>query len=415
MGQTFAEKVLSKMVGREVHTGDFVEVYPHFCLSDDNVADVIRMFKENGFSKLYDPRRIVIVLDHAVPAPTEIQALAHKETRQFVAEYGLPYFFDMNSDGGICHQLMCQNGFALPGTVIVGSDSHTCTEGALGAFAVGIGRTEATAVWVTGKIWMIVPRSFRVEISGSFLKGVFAKDLILRIIGDMGSAGADYASVEFHGTENLSIAERMTLCNMGIEMGAKNAVCRPDKTVMDFITEPKRDDWEPLWADEDAHYDATCFYKLENIVPALALPHEVDNFAPVEEHSGRKIDQAFIGTCTNSRIEDLRICAHILRERRVRSRTIIVPASWKVYRDAMNEGLIAAFLDAGCVVGMPGCGPCMGIHGGVLAAGEVCISTANRNFAGRMGNLESAVYLASPATVAWSAVCGEIRDPREVF
>jgi homoaconitate hydratase family protein len=416
MGKTFVEKILGKWVGRTIHAGEYVEIFPHFCMSDDNVSDVINIFKMTGAQRIAYKERIVIVFDHAVPPPTEVHASKQDRVRKFVETNNLPHFYDLNSRGGICHQVMCQEGFILPGIIIVGSDSHTCTGGALGAFAAGIGRTDAAAIWATGKTWFLVPDTIRIDLKGNFQQGVYAKDLIIRIIGDLGASGAIYKAVEFHGTNELSISERMTICNMGIEMGAKTTICKPDDKVIQYISNrAKRDDWEVIWADTDAEYSAIYSYDLSEIRPGLACPHTVDNYATVSSMVGVAIDKAYIGTCTNSRIEDLRVCAQVLEGKKIKVRTIVQPASWDVYKNAMHEGLLDIFLDAGCVVAMPGCGPCMGIHGGILASGEVCISTSNRNFAGRMGSRDSYIYLASPATVAWSAVHGEIRDPMEVI
>ena len=418
MGKTFAEKVLGKAAGEDVKTGQVVTVEPHFCMSHDNAAPISKIFKKIGVEKVWNPDHIVFILDHAVPAPTDKHAENHKIIREFVKEQGIKHFYDVNSKGGVCHQIMCQEGYALPGLVMVGSDSHTCTYGAYGAFSTGIGRSEMAATWATGKIWFRVPESMKITVKGSFKKGVSAKDLILKIIGDIKADGADYMSVEFHGpaTSQMSLAERMTLCNMGIEMGAKNAVCPPDEKVLDAIKDnAKTDKWEAIWADDDAVYAKELEYDLGELEPGVAKPHTVDNYAPVNEVAGTPIHQAFLGSCTNARIEDLREAAKILKGKEVAVRTIVIPASWKVYRQAMEEGLLNIFLDAGCIINNPGCGPCMGNHEGILAPGETCISTANRNFKGRMGNKESFIYLASPMTVAASAVKGAIADPREVL
>jgi len=418
MGKTFAEKVLGKAAGEDVKTGQVVTVEPHFCMSHDNAAPISKIFKKIGVEKVWNPDHIVFILDHAVPAPTDKHAENHKIIREFVKEQGIKHFYDVNSKGGVCHQIMCQEGYALPGLVMVGSDSHTCTYGAYGAFSTGIGRSEMAATWATGKIWFRVPESMKITVKGSFKKGVSAKDLILKIIGDIKADGADYMSVEFHGPaiSQMSLAERMTLCNMGIEMGAKNAVCPPDEKVLDAIKDnAKTDKWEAIWADDDAVYAKELEYDLGELEPGVAKPHTVDNYAPVNEVAGTPIHQAFLGSCTNARIEDLREAAKILKGKEVAVRTIVIPASWKVYRQAMEEGLLNIFLDAGCIINNPGCGPCMGNHEGILAPGETCISTANRNFKGRMGNKESFIYLASPMTVAASAVKGAIADPREVL
>ncbi|MEW5921556.1 MAG: 3-isopropylmalate dehydratase large subunit [Bacillota bacterium] len=418
MGKTFAEKVLGRAAGRDVKAGEVVVVQPDFCMSHENASSVYKTFRSIGVDKVWDNSRIVVIFDHTVPPSTEEYAYSQKIVRGFVAEQEIKHFYDMNSFGGICHQIMCQEGYAAPGLVIVGTDSHTCTSGAMGAFATGIGRSEMAAIWATGQIWLQVPRSMKITVTGSFKQGVSAKDLILKIIGDVGADGADYMSVEFHGPgiANMSVAERMTLCNMGIEMGAKNAVCKPDEKVRKILAGSlKSSNSEEIWADDDAQYDAELVYNLDQLEPAVVKPHNVDNFAVVSEVTGTKIDQAFIGTCTNARIEDLRLAAQILKGRRVAVRTIVNPASCMVFRQAMDEGIIQILLDAGCTINHPGCGPCIGVYGGVLAEGEVCISTANRNFRGRMGSRKSLIYLASPMTVAYSALFGEIRDPREAF
>jgi homoaconitate hydratase family protein len=418
MGKTFAEKVLGKAAGKEVSAGEIVTVEPHFCMSHDNAAPISKIFNGIGVKKVWDSSRLVFILDHAVPAPTDKHALNHKVIREFVKDQNIGHFYDVMSNGGVCHQVMCEKGYALPGLVMVGSDSHTCTYGAFGAFSTGIGRTEMAATWATGKIWFRVPESVKINVRGSFCRGVSAKDLILRIMGDIGSDGADYMSVEFHGKaiEEMDLGSRMTLCNLGIEMGAKNAACPPDEKVLRFIRgRAKSDQWEAIWADEDANYIKHLEYNLEYIVPGVARPHAVDNYSPIEDVKDIPIDQAFLGTCTNGRFSDLEEAARILKNNRVAVRTIVIPASWEVYRQAMSEGILEVLLDSGCVVGNPGCGPCMGNHEGILAPGETCISTANRNFKGRMGNKDSFIYLASPATVAASAITGTISDPREVL
>lgn len=416
MGKTFAEKTLGRAAQRPVTEGEIIIVEPDFCLSHENAAFVRRSFDAIGVKKVWAPDKIVIVFDHMVPASTADYANTQKAVREFANEQGIKNFYDMNKCGGICHQIMCQEGYALPGTILVGTDSHTCTAGAMGAFATGIGRPEMAAIWATGKIWLKVPQSIKVFVEGEFLPGVTAKDFILTLIGDIKSDGADYMSVEFDGPaiRQMSIAERMTLCNMGIEMGAKNAVCPPDEKVLAYAQKKGRSkNWEPVWADEDAEYCQTLWYNLENIVPAVAKPHMVDHYAPVTEVEGRTIDQAFLGTCTNSRLEDLRLAAGVLRGKQVKTRMLVIPASVEIYRQAIAEGLIDIFLESGCIVEHPGCGPCIGVSGGVLADDEVVISTANRNFYGRNGARTSQIYLASPLTVAVSALCGKISDPRK--
>lgn len=416
MGRTFAEKILGRAAGQDARAGDIVVVQPDFCMSHENASFISSTFGKIGVERVFDPSRIVIIFDHTVPASTAEYALSQKITREFVAKQGIGHFYDLNSCGGICHQIMSQEGYAVPGAVIVGTDSHTCTHGAFGAFATGIGRSEMAAVWATGEIWLSVPESIKINVEGSFPDGVYAKDLILKIIGDLGADGANYKAVEFHGESiaAMSMAERMTLCNMAIEYGAKSSACRPDAKTAAFIRgREKLSGKESLWADSDASYAEEYTYRLDSLVPCVAKPHAVDNYAAISEVVGTKIDQAFIGTCTNARLEDLRVSAAILKGRRVAVRTIVIPASVEVYRNAIKEGLIDCFLESGCTVSHPGCGPCIGVYGGCLAEEETVISTANRNFLGRNGARTSKIYLASPATVAWSAVNGCIGDPRE--
>ncbi len=414
---TFVEKIMSRAAGKEIAAGDTVIVEPDFCMSHENAASVIKTFKKFSLKKVWNPEKIVIIFDHTSPASTAEYAEGHKIIREFVKEYDIKNFYDLESDGGICHQVMCQHGYASPGRLILGTDSHTCTHGASGAFSAGIGRTEMASIWALGEIWLYVPQTIRIDVEGNFNYGVSAKDLILRIIGDIRADGANYKSVELHGRaiENMSVAERMTICNMGIEMGAKNIVCEPDAKVYDYIAGSIAGDAsKQLWADENADYEKNLQYDLGDLVPGLAKPDTVDNYAEVNSLSGKKIDQAFIGSCTNGRIEDLREAGRILKDKKVAVRTLIYPASRRVYLQALKEGLIQLFVESGCTVNPPGCGPCAGVYGGLLGSGEVCISTSNRNFKGRMGSKESSIYLASPATVSISALSGEICDPREV-
>lgn len=272
MGKTFAEKILGKAAGYEVSAGDIVTVYPRYCLSHENSSSIAATFRTIGIERVFDPEHIVIVFDHTVPAPGVAYANSHMETRRFVAEQNIQHFYDLNSRGGICHQIMCQEGYAAPGRIIVGSDSHTCTYGAMGAFSTGIGRSEMAATWATGKIWLRVPETMKIQVEGHFKPGVSAKDLILSIAGDITASGADYLSMEFHGQgiSGMSVAERMTLCNMAIELGAKNAVCKPDEKVFSMLAGKGVTDYDPVWADEDAEYCRTLRYQLEDIVPTLA-------------------------------------------------------------------------------------------------------------------------------------------------
>ncbi len=415
MGQTFSEKVLGLKAGKDVQAGEVVTVSPDYVLSHDNSAAIIKEFRKLGVAKVRAPEKIVIVLDHIVPAADEKYAQNHKSIREFVAEQGIPHFFDINA--GICHQVLPEQGFALPGLVIVGSDSHTPSYGALGAFATGIGRTETACTWATDEIWLRVPETLRVDLAGRFRPGVFAKDLSLKLIGDHGAEMANYRAVEFAGpaAEDLSVGSRLTLANMSAEMGAKNGYFAPDEKARQWLEGRTRGPFTPVFSDPDARYESLLAYDLDALEPQIACPHTVDNVKPVDAVAGRPVNQVLIGTCTNGRLEDLEAAAAILKGRRIHPsvRVLVVPASWEVYREALRTGTLAALVDAGAVVLNSGCGPCLGAHEGLMAAGEVCLSTSNRNFQGRMGHRDSEIYLASPATAAATAVAGVITDPRE--
>jgi 3-isopropylmalate/(R)-2-methylmalate dehydratase large subunit len=418
MGQTFAEKVLAGKAGlNRVEPGQIVTVQPDKLLTHDNTAAIAKIFRDIGVQRVARPDMNVIVLDHVVPAATEGHATNHQQTRRFVAEQGIANFYDVGE--GICHQVLPEKGHALPGYVIGGSDSHTPTAGAFGAFAVGIGRTEAAAVMATGEIWLMVPHSFRVVVKGVMPPGVYAKDIILHIIGDLGADGADYRAVEFAGPviEEMSLAGRMVFCNMAAEMGAKAGVVESDGATRSWLEGRTTLSFQDVRADPDASYERVIEYDVSDLGPQVARPHTVDNVVPVGQVAGTRVDQAFIGTCTNGRLEDFEVAARILRGRKVapQTRLLILPASREVLLSALAEGLVADLVTAGAVVLNPGCGPCLGAHEGVMAPGEVTVSTANRNFKGRMGCKESEIYLASPATVAASAVAGEITDPRELL
>ncbi len=416
MGQTFAEKILAQKAGlATVEPGQIVTVRPDKLLTHDNTAAIAKIFHQIGVKRMARPEISVIVLDHVVPAASEGHAKNHQQIRQFVKEQGIASFYDVGE--GICHQVLPEKGHALPGYLIVGSDSHTTTHGAFGAFAAGIGRTEAAAVMATGEIWLMVPHSFRIGVQGQLPKGVYAKDLILHIIGDLGADGADYRAVEFAGSviRKMGVASRMVLCNMAAEMGAKIGVVEPDGKTRAWLESRTDVGYQEVLADPEASYERVIEYDVSALLPQVARPHTVDNVTPVTEVMGTRIDQALIGTCTNGRLEDLQVAAEILRGRKIASATrlLILPASREVLSAALAEGIVADLVSAGAVLLNPGCGPCLGAHEGVMAPGEVTISTANRNFKGRMGCKEAEIYLASPATVAASALAGEIVDPRE--
>jgi homoaconitate hydratase family protein len=414
VGKTLTEKILGLKAGKDVQAGEVVTVSPDYVLSHDNSAAIIQEFRKLGVTKVRAPQKIVIVLDHIVPAADEKYAQNHKSIREFVAEQGIPNFFDINS--GICHQVLPEQGFALPGKVIVGSDSHTPSYGALGAFATGIGRTETACTWATDEIWLRVPETMRIDLSGRFAAGVSAKDLSLKIIGDHGAEMANYKAVEFAGpgAGDLGVGARLTLANMSAEMGAKNGYFAPDAKALDWLKGRAREPFQVVTSDPDARYESVLAYDLSSLEPQLACPHTVDNVKPVGAVEGKPIHQVLIGTCTNGRLEDLEEAARIMTGRKVhpRVRVLVIPASWEVYREALKSGALATLVEAGCVILNSGCGPCLGAHEGLMAAGEVCVSTSNRNFQGRMGHRDSEIYLASPATAAASAVEGRIADPR---
>jgi 3-isopropylmalate/(R)-2-methylmalate dehydratase large subunit len=417
MGLTFAEKILAKKAGLESTVpGQIVEVTPDVALSHDNTAAIKGLFERMGGKKVFNPKMHAIILDHATPAPTTTHAENHKTTREFVAGQGIPYFYDIGR--GICHQVLVEEGLALPGEIVVGSDSHTPHAGVMGAFGAGIGRTEIASVWALGKIWLRVPESMKIVVKGKLKEGVTSKDLALKVIGDLGADGALYMSVEWAGEviDAMSLSQRATLPNLMAEMGAKNSYLPPDDKVMEFLKGRAKRPFEPVFPDKDANYHQMVEYEGESIEPMIACPHTVDNVRPLSEVVGVKIDQAFLGTCTNGRFEDLAAAAKVLKGRKInpRTRMIVIPASSEVYMAALKAGLLETFLEAGAVIESPGCGPCMGNHMGVPAVGEVSISTANRNFRGRMGTKESEIYLANPVVVAASAVAGEIIHPKDL-
>lgn len=425
-GQTFVEKVLARAAGRAAVTaGEIVEVTPDRVLSHDNTAAIVRLFREMGGTRVWDPERLVITLDHASPAPTVKHAENHAVVRQFVREQGIRHFFDVGE--GICHQLIAEHALVLPGQVLLGADSHTPHQGWMGAFAAGIGRSETAAVWALGRLWLRVPETMRVVLHGHLRDGVTAKDLALTLIGALGADAALYQAVEFagDGVASLSVEDRMVLANMMAEMGAKCAYIPPDEKTLAWLAPrlarrlgiSERAAWSRLEAqvvfpDPQAHYARVVEVDLARVRPVVAQPHRVDNVAALATAAGTPIQQAFIGTCTHGRLSDLEAAARVLAGKRVAPgvRLLVIPASREVYLQALEKGIIQTFLEAGAIVGPPGCGPCMGNHMGVLGPGEVAIMAANRNFRGRMGDRESAIYLASPEVVAQAAVEGRIPE-----
>ena len=417
MGQTFIEKILAKKAGlRETVPGQIVEIKPEVALSHDNTAAIQNIFKKMGGTKVLDPEMHVIVLDHATPAPTTTHAENHRIIREFVREQGIENFFDVGR--GICHQVLVEEGLALPGEVVVGSDSHTTHAGVMGAFGTGIGRSEMASIWALGYIWLRVPESLKIIVHGKLNSGVTAKDLALRVTGDLGAEGGLYMSVEWHGEAiaDLDLSQRAVLTNIAAEMGAKNSYISPDQKLFDYLEGRAKRPYETIYPDHDAYYAGVFEYEASTIEPMIACPHTVENVKRLSEVAGRNVDQAFLGTCTNGRLEDLATAAAVLGNRHVATgtRLIVIPASSEVFMKALKAGYIETFIAAGAVVESPGCGPCMGNHMGIPALGEVIISSANRNFQGRMGTRESEIYLASPEVVAASAVAGAIIHPKDL-
>jgi len=411
------EKILAKASGKdEVTPGEMVEASIDVAMIHDLTGPLtIESFQKIGAEKVWDTQRIIIILDHLVPANSVKSAELHKIVRNFANEQKIENFYDIGH-GGVCHQVMPEKGHVRPGELIVGADSHTCTYGAFGAFATGIGSTEMAAVFVTGTLWFKVPRAIRVNVTGRFQDLVTPKDLILNIIGHIKVDGAIYDGVEFAGPaiRNMSVDGRMVLCNMAVEMGAKTGIIEPDKTTLNYVKNRTNKPLKPVKSDPDATYKKVLDLDVTDMEPQVSCPHSVDNVKPVSEVDEVEIDQAFIGSCTNGRLEDLRLAARLLEGRKIQKgvRMLVTPASQEVYLKALQEGLIKTFMEAGACVCNPTCGPCLGGHLGLLASGEVCISSSNRNFIGRMGSPKAYVYLASPATVAASAVTGKIADPR---
>lgn len=415
MGQTIIEKILSRASGKRARAGEIVVARVDQVMAQDGTAPLaIQAFERMEGKRLFDPERVSLVVDHSAPSPTEGISNLHKLMRDFAAVQGCR-LYDVGD--GVCHQVMVESGRVGPGCVVVGADSHTCTYGALNAFSTGVGSTDLAAALISGQMWFKVPETIKIVCHGTLPSGVYAKDLILYLIGDLTADGATYKAVEYTGpaVQALSQEGRFTVANMAVEMGAKAGLMEADEKTFAWLAAHGGSGYTPVTADPDAVYAAVKEYDVAGLEPQVAKPHRVDNVAPLRSVAGLKIDQAFIGTCTNGRLEDLRVAAGILAGRKVHPgvRLIVAPASRRIYLEAMREGLLAALVEAGAAVVTPGCGPCVGTHNGVPADGETVISTANRNFKGRMGNRNAEIYLASPASVAAAAVAGQVTDPRE--
>lgn len=415
MNKTMAEKILGKASNQDVHPGDIVDASVDLAMSHENTAAISKKFKQIGPEKVWDPSKIVIPIDHCTPAASEDYAVNHKIIREFVKEQNISHFYDIKA--GVCHQVLPEKGHIKPGMLIVGSDSHTPTYGAFGAFAAGIGRSEMAAVYATGTIWLRVPESYLLTITGTLLDKVSAKDISLHIIGELRADGANYKAVEFCGDtmESLSIGGRMVLCNMSAEMGAKAGMVAFDEKTKAYLDKRTDQKYTILNADRGAIYEKSMTFDVSDLKPQIACPHTVDNVRAVSEVDA-EINQAVLGTCTNGRLEDLREAASMLKGKKIADsvRLLVLPASTEVYLEAVQEGIITDLVKAGATILNPNCGPCLGAHEGALAPGEVCISTSNRNFRGRMGCKDAEIYLASPATVAASALTGKVTDPRGV-
>ena len=414
MRQTIAEKILSSHANKTLRAGDIAIANVDFCFGQDGTSSlIIEGFEKLGKEKLFDNSKFCMFIDHSAPSPNVGVSTIHKLMRDFAKKHSAKVF-DIGC--GICHQLMVESGYVTCGDLVLGADSHTCTYGALNIFSTGVGSTDLAIAAASGKNWFRVPETIKLVINGKLPVGVYSKDVILHIIRDITAQGANYRALEFYGSiiKHLSLSERFTMSNMSVEMGAKCGIFEADKKVLDWVKARSKRKPSPVTADSNAVYVNVSEYNVNGLGPQVALPHEVDNVRPVEEVEGTRVDEAFIGTCTNGRLEDLEVAAKILRNNTAHPdvRLVIGPASRDIFLGAAKKGYIDTFVKAGAVVLAPGCGPCVGTHNGVLADGENAISTANRNFKGRMGNPSANIYLASPATVAASAIKGKITDPR---
>jgi 3-isopropylmalate/(R)-2-methylmalate dehydratase large subunit len=426
MGMTYVQKLLARACGRpEVGVGEVLEPRVDLAMSHENAALVLNQFVEifagtGREPRVWDPDRIAIVFDHRVPAESSKTATNQKKVRDFVAKHGIAKFHDIRGDvGGICHQVLPENGYVRPGQVVVGTDSHTTTHGALGAFAFGIGATEMASVWALGRILNVeVPETIRVTVHGALPTHVYPKDVILHLIGRLTAEGANYQVIEFHGAaiRSMPTSGRLVLCNMTVEAGATAGVVPPDAETLRYLREVAgvRAPIEPFGPDPDARYASEIVIDASRLEPQIACPHAVDQVRPIQEVVGKRVHQIVVGSCTNGRLDDLQVAASILKGKHLAAgtRLLVFPASWRIYSDALRLGVLGDLIDAGAVICNPGCGPCLGVHQGALADGETALATTNRNFKGRMGNPNSEVYLCSPAVAAASALAGVVSDPR---
>jgi len=414
VGKTIAEKILSNKSHQNARANDIVIADLDFMMGQDGTSPLaIRAFEEMQAKQVFDPERVAMVIDHSAPSPLAGVSELHKQMREFAETQGI-HLYDIGD--GVCHQLLPEKGHVVPGDLVIGADSHTCTYGAINVFSTGVGSTDLAAAMISGKLWFKVPETIKLMINGVLPPGVYAKDLILFIAGEMTADGATYKALEFGGSmiEDLSVEARFTISNMAVELGAKCGLMEADQKTIQWVREHSIRHFETVEADKDADYCEIREYELSNLEPQLSMPHTVDNVVPVSKALGTTLSQGVIGTCTNGRLEDLRIAAGILKNNKIAKgcRLIVAPSSRHSFLEAMREGLIETLIEAGAAVVTPGCGPCVGTHNGVPSDGENVISTANRNFKGRMGNNKASIFLASPATVAASMLRGEITDPR---
>ena len=410
MGQTIAEKIISEHAGKPVKSGELVIANVDVAAVQDGTGPLtVQEFKKLGVDKLHNPERSILFIDHASPSPRKELSNTHSVLREFAKEYGA-VLSDVGA--GVCHQRLVET-FVNPGEILVGADSHTCTSGALGAFATGMGSTDIAVAMALGKTWLKVPATYKIEVTGTFHPGICSKDLMLYLIGLIGADGATYKALEFCGDtiENMTMSERFTLANMAVEAGAKAGLFATDDKTKAFLEERGREEkFRLIQPDEDAVYERVIKIYAEDVPHTVSCPHTVDNTKTAEELKDVKVDQVYVGTCTNGRIEDLRVVANILKGKKINPdlRMLICPASKDVYLKALEEGLISTFVEANATILPPGCGPCVGVHAGTLADGEVCLATQNRNFQGRMGNTNGSIYLASPYIAAYTALRGYI-------
>lgn len=418
MSQTLSEKILAQASGqRKVKAGNFIKARVDVAMMPDVTAVLaFEAMRAAGSEKVWDPEKVVLILDHVAPPSSVNSARVHNVIREFVKSQGIKNFYDIES--GVCHQVLPEKGHVKPGMVVIGADSHTCTHGAFGAFATGVGSTDMGAILARGKTWLKVPETVKVDVNGKLSQYVFAKDVILKIVGMIGVSGATYMALEFYGNtvKDLSVSGRMTICNMAIEMGGKTGICEPDHKTFEWLKNRTKGDFFPIYADSDAKYIRTVELNVKELEPQIACPHNVDNVKPVSDVCDVKINQAFIGSCTNGRLDDLQQAHKILKGRQIHPdvRLLVVPASREVFKVALDEGIIIDLIDAGATVSNPSCAACFGGHIGILGPGENGITTSNRNFRGRQGSPQAGVYLSNAAVAAASALTGYVTHPKEI-